>query len=73
MSSEETVVCPLCNEHVDELTYPIHESVDRVVIAWIRRKHPEWVSEDGACQRCIEVYRQMKASGGHLPDSETPA
>lgn len=67
MSNQNGVVtCPLCEQQVDEFKYDLHESVDRVVLDWIRRQHPDWVEEDGACPRCLEYYRQMKSKGGDL-------
>jgi len=27
------------------------------IMAEIRKEHPDWVEQDGACQRCWESYR----------------
>ncbi|MFQ5743614.1 MAG: hypothetical protein ACE5HV_08495 [Acidobacteriota bacterium] len=68
--NEEMVTCPLCAQSVEELEYALHESVDRVVLDWIRRQHPDWVDEDGVCKRCVDLYRAMKSSGGDLSDTD---
>lgn len=63
-TERDMITCPLCEQPVEELKYPLHESVDRVVVDWIKRQHPDWVEEDGTCQRCLDFYREVKSSRG---------
>lgn len=37
----------------------LHTGIDKVVLEMIQAQHPEWVTEDGACPRCIEYYRRL--------------
>ncbi len=54
--------CPLCKQEIEERMLDIHVRKERVVIDLIKKKHPEWVEEDGACPRCIEYYRVIESN-----------
>jgi hypothetical protein len=56
--------CPLCGEsipssemrsHVEKDTRELRESA----VNLIRRNHPQWVEEDGACSKCWEYYEAL--------------
>jgi len=49
--------CPVCGNTVDDWLRSLHAETERWRIARIQRQHPEWVVQDGACPRCVEVYR----------------
>jgi hypothetical protein len=66
--------CPICGEDVKAGELRAHAALDDErfregrIIARIKQDHPEWVEADGACERCIEYYRQMVASArGKIP------
>jgi hypothetical protein len=69
-----TYHCPLCGNAVDERLRFLE--TERWLIARIRRRHPEWVAEDGACPRCVEAYRGRRegsagpAAGERLREGE---
>ena len=52
----EKIVCPLCNDTVEELVYNFHISSERVVIDKIKSNNPTWAEQDGICSRCIDYY-----------------
>ena len=62
-----TFRCPICGETVKAGELRAHAAKDDerfregLIIARIRHDHPEWIEADGACERCIEFYRQMTA------------
>ena len=49
--------CPLCASQIDEEFRTLHEDAERWIIDRIKRQHPEWVSSDGACHRCIDTFK----------------
>ena len=59
-----TYRCPLCSENVNAGEIRSHAALDDqrfregLVIARIKQDHPEWVEADGACEQCLEYYRQ---------------
>ena len=52
--------CPLCGSVVHEELRTLHEDAEQWLITRIKRQHPEWVSADGACGRCVEAYRAKR-------------
>ena len=56
--------CPLCGSVVQEEFRTLHEDAEQWLINRIKRQHPEWVSADGACGRCIEAYRVKREARG---------
>jgi serine protease AprX len=52
----EKIICPLCNDSVDELLYRYHIANERMVIDKIKTGNPEWTEQDGICSRCIDYY-----------------
>jgi serine protease AprX len=52
----EKIICPLCNDAVDELLYRFHIGNEKVVIDKIKSNNPDWAEHDGICSRCIDYY-----------------
>lgn len=52
----QKIICPLCNDAVDELVYRFHHSSEKAVIDKIRAGNPDWTEHDGICSRCIDYY-----------------
>jgi serine protease AprX len=52
----EKIICPLCNDAVDELLYRFHLNSERTVIDKIKTNNPSWTEQDGICSRCIDYY-----------------
>lgn len=52
----EKIICPLCNDAVDELIYRFHIRSERSVIDKIKAGNPSWTEQDGICSRCIDYY-----------------
>jgi hypothetical protein len=56
--------CPLCHRsfppeqlrrHIDAENQDIRE----YTMKFIKARHPEWVADNGACQRCWTTYKGM--------------
>src|SRR5258706_13240477 len=56
MNSTATIKCPLCNDAVDKLLYRFHLDSERQVIEQLKKGHPAWAENDGACGRCVDYY-----------------
>ena len=53
--------CSLCNENVEGDLIVFKEHTEEHIIDEIKKKHPEWVRKDGACQKCIDYFKaQLK-------------
>jgi len=52
--------CPLCG--FATFDWPALNELDEPVIATIRMEFPEWTPEQGACGRCIEVYKVLNTA-----------
>lgn len=53
--------CSVCDEKVkgDLLVYINH--TEGHILDEIKSNHPEWVEDDGICQKCVDYYKkQMK-------------
>jgi len=48
-------LCTCCNSETEDL-YRIGEEY---LINQIKKEHPEWVEQDGACHKCIEYYQAL--------------
>ncbi len=51
--------CGLCGDTVAPEGWVEHRDLENFVLLEIRRLHPEWIERDGACRRCIRVYRSL--------------
>jgi len=48
-------ICKLCNDECDSL----HDLAKVCTLELIRRDHPEWVNESGACPKCKAYYERL--------------
>ena len=58
-STDEKVICPLCNSKVSKKNFKFHMDVERYVLDTIANEHPEWKETDGSCSKCVEYYKQL--------------
>lgn len=56
--------CSVCGEKVerDLLVYMKH--TDEHIINEIKKKHPDWTTKDGLCQKCADYYRKAMGREG---------
>ena len=47
--------CKLCKNDVESIS----EIAEQWLIDTIKEKNPDWVSEDGACEKCIDYYKDL--------------
>lgn len=48
--------CKVCN---DDNAESIMDVAEQYVLELIQKDHPEWVTSDGACAKCIEYYKDL--------------
>ena len=58
-AAKGTVRCPICGEDVPTEAVVLHSLAESYTIEQIRKDHPEWVEEDGACPKCLEFYDKL--------------
>lgn len=51
--------CQLCGDRVAREAWVDHRDTENFVLLEIRRLHPAWIEQDGACRRCIRAYRLL--------------
>ena len=65
MEDPPNAKCALCGHEAAN----VGELAKDFVIDLIRRDHPEWVREDGACPKCLAYYASLE-DVVHAPDEE---
>ena len=59
--------CPICGDIISAGELRAHAALDDerfragLMIARIKRDHPNWIESDGACPKCVEFYRKATA------------
>jgi len=66
MNNNNKIQCPLCNDAVDRLLFAFHYDSERNIIEQIKRLHPQWTENDGACSRCVDYYHTELVMRQHL-------
>ncbi len=56
---KESYVCRICNRVVDTQSALTHVKAEEYLLSLIKKDHPEWKDEHGACPQCIDYYRQL--------------
>ena len=55
--------CSVCHKEIDGDAVVYINHIETHIIDQIKAEHPEWIEEDGLCQKCVDYYRQqMKSS-----------
>jgi hypothetical protein len=55
-------VCPICKKEVDAAVMRTCVDAEKWVVEQIRKNHPQWVSSDGSCPKCLDYYRNLGKS-----------
>lgn len=56
---EKARFCPVCKKMIDSNLVDTCESAYKYVIENIKKKHPNWVENDGACPKCVDYYKKV--------------
>ena len=51
--------CPLCSRKMNRNLAVYLDHTQKHVIEQIKKEHPEWVAQDGACKPCAEYYENQ--------------
>ncbi len=57
--------CSVCDQAIegDLLVYINH--TESHIMDEIKAKHPQWVENDGVCQKCVEYYKDQMSGGNN--------
>ncbi len=56
------MICSLCQKDSHDILYEL----DSLVISLIKKHNPQWVEEDGSCQKCVDYYNNFKENSETL-------
>ena len=65
--NKRTVSCGICGHAAPSLS----SVAEDYVLDLIRKDHPEWVREDGACPECLAYYSTLDAQIEVVVDGKT--
>ncbi len=51
--------CQICNRVIDNDNALTHVKAEEYILSLIKKDHPEWKEDKGACEKCIEYYREL--------------
>lgn len=51
-------VCPVCGKPVSEDLHQYVDHTEKHIIDIIKKKHPEWIEQDGLCHKCLKYYKK---------------
>ena len=55
--------CSICSEEVGGDLLVFIDHTEKHIMDEIKLNHPDWVENDGVCQKCIDYYKgQMKGN-----------
>ncbi len=52
-------LCPICGGALRPESTELHTLAEEWVIEQIKKDHPNWVREDGACPKCLDFYMKL--------------
>ena len=53
--------CPVCEKEMKRELLMFLNHANQHIIEAIKQEHPEWVSSDGVCGKCMEYYKKQLA------------
>lgn len=51
--------CQICRRVIDANNALAHVKTEEYLLNLIKKDHPEWKEDKGACEKCIEYYREL--------------
>lgn len=54
----QSYTCGACGDSVERDLIVFMKHTEGHIIAEIQKKHPEWKTEDGICQPCLDFYKK---------------
>ena len=52
--------CPICQESIERDLIVFSEHTKTHIVDEIKRKHPDWITQNGVCQQCLDYYEKAK-------------
>ncbi|GEM_PF-774853 len=50
--------CPTCEAKMERNLLLFIEHTDQHIVDELKKKHPNWITEDGFCPRCLDHFKQ---------------
>jgi len=55
--------CSTCNKEIDGDLLVYVDHTEQHIMDEIKLSHPDWVEQDGLCQKCVDYFKgQMKGN-----------
>lgn len=58
-NNSNTYECQICKRIIDKNNALTHVKAEEYLLNLIKKDHPEWKEENGACKKCVEYYREL--------------
>lgn len=55
----EKKMCPICKKEQEENLINLCDAAYKSAMEMIKKRHPDWVEQDGACQKCVAYYESL--------------
>jgi len=49
--------CSICEEKVEGDLISLKDHTEKHIIDLLKADHPDWVEDDGICQKCLDYYK----------------
>ena len=63
--------CPTCGEKMERDLSLFMDHTDRHIIDEVKRLHPNWITPDGYCPKCLEHFKHAMGNPGTTAAAET--
>ena len=57
LSTKPVYICPTCGERMDRDLILFMKHTDAHVVEELKKLHPEWITNDGYCPKCLDHYK----------------
>lgn len=57
--SSGAYTCQICKRIIDADNALTHVKAEEYLLDLIKKDHPEWKEDKGACEKCVEYYREL--------------
>jgi hypothetical protein len=51
-------ICPTCGQAMERDLLVFIAHTDQHIVDEIKKRHPEWITKDGFCLKCLEYFKK---------------
>ena len=66
----EAYTCPTCGAKMERDLLLFTRHTDQHIVDEIKKQHPNWVTQDGFCLRCLEYFKKSIGKSGAVDVNE---